>query len=178
MFVNPVPIFKGMVPQISDRYDAAGLGSRVHMGTDIMYRRPAKGGTQLPVYSPNYQMPPGVPALAFAAGKVSRAGVIGTGGRVQIEHGNGLATKYYHLRNIRVKEGDHVKAGQPVGEISHNPAGYQLNHLHFEALKNGIHVDPGPLLANAMKVPAPVGFLGKVGVSIVVGLLAFKYLFK
>jgi len=179
MAVYPVPILAGVTPKVSDSYGYSQRRGRVHPGADIMYRRESKGETQLPVFSPHYRMPNGVPALAYDDGKVLRSSTIGTGGRVEIDHGGGLKTKYYHLRGLRVKAGETVKAGQPLGAIYHNVSGYKLNHLHFEIIKNGSHVDPAPYLASAAKVDAPVmGFLGKVGLSIVAGLLAFKYLFK
>jgi murein DD-endopeptidase MepM/ murein hydrolase activator NlpD len=126
-------------------------------------------------------MPEGVPALAFDDGVVTKSSTIGTGGRVQIDHGGGLETKYFHMRNLRVKVGDRVKAGQPVGTISFNPVGFKLNHLHFETLRNGIQVDPEPIMRTGQMIAAPSelgGFLVNVGISAAIGYLAFKYLFK
>jgi hypothetical protein len=178
MSVYPVPIFKGMIPTLSQGF---GGGSGKHEGVDVMYRKEERGTQNLPEYSPWYYMPTGVPALAYDDGVVTRSSIIGTGGRVEIDHGDGLKTKYYHLQGTpSVKVGQGVKAGQIVGYIYHNVSGYRLNHLHFEVIKNGRHVDPAPYLKNAQKIEAPnmVGFLGKVGASIVAGLLAFKYIFK
>jgi murein DD-endopeptidase MepM/ murein hydrolase activator NlpD len=180
MAVFPVPILKGVIPKISDSYGYSENRGRVHPGADIMYRRESKGTAQLPVFSPFYYMPTGVPALAYDAGRVTRAGMIGTGGRVEIDHGGGLKTKYYHLRSPKVRAGQTVKAGQPVGDIYHNVSGYRLNHLHFEMIKNGSKIDPAPYLANAQKVEAPstAAFLGKVGIAAVAGVLISKYVFK
>jgi len=181
MPVFPVPLLAGIAPRISDSYGYSPVRGRLHAGTDLMYRRPETGKEKLPIFSKNYYMPDGVPALAWDAGTVVKAGQIGTGGRVEIDHGGGLSTKYYHLTNLRVKAGDQVKAGQPVGTIGHNVAGYRLNHLHFEALKNGTAFDPAPLLAKSLKVPPPAsesGFLAKLGISVVLGILISKYVFK
>jgi murein DD-endopeptidase MepM/ murein hydrolase activator NlpD len=175
MPIYPVPILKGVPPEISQGF---GGGSGKHKGVDIMYRREAAGEVQLPVFSKRFRMPGGVPALAFAAGKVVKSSMIGTGGRVEIDHGDGFSTKYYHLRSPKVRVGQTVTAGQPVGDIYHNESGFRLNHLHFEMLKNGSHINPEPLLANAQKIDAPTSFLLKVGVAVGVGLLLSKYVFK
>jgi murein DD-endopeptidase MepM/ murein hydrolase activator NlpD len=166
MIVFPVPVLKGVSPSISQGY---GGGSGNHKGVDVMYRRESKGTADLPVYSPHYRMPNGIPALAYTSGKVLRAGAIGTGGRVEIDHGNGLVTKYYHMRDLRVRAGDTVKAGQAVGTIYHNPSAptatrtpYKLNHLHFEAIKNGQHFNPESMLkvAQMVNAPSPVAAIG------------------
>lgn len=181
MSVFPVPLLAGVAPRISDSYGFSPVRGRVHPGIDIMYPRPAKGAVSLPTQSPHYTMPDGVPALAWEAGTVTKASTIGTGGRVQIDHGNGLSTKYYHLKDLRVKVGDRVNAGHPIGTIWHNVAGYRLNHLHFEMLKNGEHIDPAAFLKLATVIPAPStasSFVVKLGVSVILGVLISKYVFK
>ena len=155
MPVFPVPLLNGMPPRISDGYGYSVVRGRVHEGSDLMYRRPETGASNLPVYAPNFFMPNGVPALAWDNGTVTRAGVISTGGRVEIDHGGGLVTKYFHLRNIKVRSGDRVTAGRPVGTISFNPNSYKLNHLHFEMLKNGKHIDPATMLHLGTMVNPP-----------------------
>ena len=152
----------------------------MHKGEDIMYRRPAAGPAVLPVFSKHYTMPNGVPALAYEGGVVTKASRIGTGDRVEIDHGNGFSTKYFHLRNLKVKPGDRVNAGDAVGSIYHNVSGYKLNHLHFEMHQNGRQFDPAKHLANATKVEAPdtASFLINVGLAIGAGYLLSKYVFK
>lgn len=56
-------------------------------------------------------------------------------------HGNGLRTRYAHLSGIRVRPGDRVQAGTPIGRIGStgNSTG---PHLHFEVLREGRHRDP------------------------------------
>ncbi len=172
MPIFPVPIVAGVSPTISQ-----GFGG-THGGADLMLRRASRGATMLPVYVPNYYMPHGIPALAYDDGVVSRAGTIGTGGRVEIKHAGGLASKYYHMRNLRVKVGDRVKAGQPIATIYHNVVGYKLNHLHYEMFRNGIRINPETLLAKAQKIDAPENFLLKIGLAVGAGLLISKYVFK
>jgi murein DD-endopeptidase MepM/ murein hydrolase activator NlpD len=180
MPIYPVPIFRGMIPKISDNWGHRESSGKLHAGADMAYRRPKTGKQLLPVYTKNYMMPNGVPALAYDGGVVTKSGKIRTGGRVEINHGNGLSTHYLHLRNIRMKVGDKVSAGQPVGTIYHNIDGYKWNHLHFGMMQNGRLFDPANHLAVATKVEAPdnAGFLLNVGLAIGAGLLINKYVFK
>lgn len=185
MSVFPVPLLAGRPPKISQGF---GGGSGNHRGIDIMYRRPSSGAALLPVFSKNYEMPNGVPALAFMAGKVTRASMIGTGGRVRIDHGNGLETAYYHLRKPAMQVGEVVKEGQVVGDIYHNTSAptatrtpYKLNHLHFEVFRNGNAIDPASLLRTARVVAAPISqgaFLIKVTLAVGLGLVLSKYVFR
>lgn len=65
------------------------------------------------------------------------------GNIVTIEHGNGITAKYCALEDIKVKEGDTVKAGDIIGVVATVPA--ECNdeeHLHFEVYKDGIAVSP------------------------------------
>jgi len=79
---------------------------------------------------------------AVAAGLVTFAGErTGFGEMVEINHGNGLATRYCHNEKLLVKQGDMVRKGQDVallGSTGHSTG----PHLHFEVLKNGTQVDP------------------------------------
>jgi murein DD-endopeptidase MepM/ murein hydrolase activator NlpD len=86
--------------------------------------------------------PEGSKISAVAAGLVTYAGDrAGFGMMVEINHGNGLATRYCHNEKILVKQGDMVRKGQDValmGSTGHSTG----PHLHFEVLKNGSQVDP------------------------------------
>jgi len=79
---------------------------------------------------------------AVAAGLVTFAGErAGYGQMVEINHGNGLATRYCHSEKLLVKQGDMVRKGQDVALIG--STGHSTGpHLHFEVLKNGAQVDP------------------------------------
>jgi septal ring factor EnvC (AmiA/AmiB activator) len=86
--------------------------------------------------------PPGTSVTAVAAGLVTFAGErSGYGEMVEINHGNGLATRYCHNEKLTVKQGEMVRKGQEValmGSTGHSTG----PHLHFEVLKNGAQVDP------------------------------------
>lgn len=86
--------------------------------------------------------PEGTKVSSVAAGLVTFAGErSGFGEMVEINHGNGLATRYCHNQKLLVKQGDMVRKGQEVslmGSTGHSTG----PHLHFEVLKNGTQVDP------------------------------------
>lgn len=84
----------------------------------------------------------GDPALASAAGKVTHADRMGGYGlMVEIDHGNGLSTRYAHLSRIEVREGDMVRTGQRVGRVG--TTGRSTGpHLHYETRIHGEAVDP------------------------------------
>jgi len=81
-------------------------------------------------------------AIAVAAGLVTYAGErTGYGQMIEINHGNGLATRYCHNEQLLVKQGDMVRKGQEVALMG--STGRSTGpHLHFEVLKNGTQVDP------------------------------------
>ncbi len=166
MSVYPVPRHPdGRAPIISDSYGYSPKRGRLHAGSDMMYRRKVCGGASLPTRSKCYEMPRGTPALAFGAGVVLRSERIGTGDLVTIDHGGGLHSEYFHMRNRSVRVGQRVLAGEPVGTISYNPIGYQLSHLHFQIRKNGTRVDPAPYVAGAQVVDKPSSMIAKFMVT-------------
>jgi murein DD-endopeptidase MepM/ murein hydrolase activator NlpD len=86
--------------------------------------------------------PEGTRVTAVAAGLVTYAGDrAGFGEMVEINHGNGLATRYCHNEKLLVKQGDMVRKGQELALMG--STGRSTGpHLHFEVLKNGAQVDP------------------------------------
>jgi murein DD-endopeptidase MepM/ murein hydrolase activator NlpD len=88
----------------------------------------------------------GDPIRATAAGIVTIAGWSGGYGKmVEIDHGNGLATRYGHLSQIDVDVGDTVRAGSVVGKLG--STGRSTGpHLHYEVRVKGEAVDPQKFL--------------------------------
>jgi murein DD-endopeptidase MepM/ murein hydrolase activator NlpD len=86
--------------------------------------------------------PEGTKVTAVAAGLVTWAGErSGYGQMVEINHGNGLSTRYAHNETVLVKQGDMVRKGQELALMG--STGRSTGpHLHFEVLKNGTQVDP------------------------------------
>jgi len=83
---------------------------------------------------------------ATAAGKIVHAGPLGGYGNcVEIDHGGGIATRYGHMSQVLVAEGDNVKAGDAIGLIG--STGRSTGpHLHYEVRIDGAPVDPAPAL--------------------------------
>ena len=92
----------------------------------------------------------GEPVRATAAGKVTIAGRDGGyGNMVELDHGNGLSTRYGHLSEIDVKVGQHVRTGEVIGRIG--STGRSTGpHLHYETRINGEPVDPQKFLRAGM----------------------------
>ncbi len=83
---------------------------------------------------------------ATAAGTVTIAGWTGGYGKmVEIDHGNGLATRYGHLSEIDVSVGDKIRIGQVVGKLG--STGRSTGpHLHYETRVDGEPVNPQKFL--------------------------------
>ena len=80
--------------------------------------------------------------VAPGNGKVVKAAWTGGyGNMVEIDHGNGLTTRYGHLSKIEIAEGDTVTRGQLIGLIG--STGRSTGpHLHFELRLNDKPVNP------------------------------------
>jgi murein DD-endopeptidase MepM/ murein hydrolase activator NlpD len=88
----------------------------------------------------------GEPIRATAAGKVTSAGWSGGYGKmVEVDHGNGFATRYGHMSEIGVSVGQSVRIGQTLGRIG--STGRSTGpHLHYETRVDGNAVDPQKFL--------------------------------
>jgi murein DD-endopeptidase MepM/ murein hydrolase activator NlpD len=100
----------------------------------------------------DFRGPKGAPIYAAAKGVVSFAGVrSGYGNCVEIDHGNGLKTRYAHMSRIAAKVGQAVAAGHVIGAIG--STGRSTGpHLHFEVRINDRPVNPRPFLEAATHV--------------------------
>ncbi len=127
--ISSVPLRK---PLLGDPDITSGFGARI----DPFLGRPAMHtGVDL---REDY----GTGVHATAAGKVTIAGPDGGyGNMVEVDHGNGLSTRYAHLSAISVSEGETVEVGQIVGRIG--ATGRATGpHLHYETRIDGEPVDP------------------------------------
>lgn len=105
------------------RVSPGGIGSTYHEGLDI---------------ASSY----GNPVHATANGRITQAGwVNGYGYLVEIDHGNGIKTRYGHNSALLVSVGDQVVQGQTISLIGStgNSTG---PHCHYEVRVNGEAVDP------------------------------------
>lgn len=105
------------------RRDPMGRGLRMHYGIDL-------------------PRPYGTPVRASARGVVVFAGWRGGyGNMVDINHGDGVVTRYAHLSRIEVTRSAVVTAGQQVGRVG-STGRSTGSHLHYEVRVNGRAVDP------------------------------------
>lgn len=75
------------------------------------------------------------------------------GNVVEIDHGNGLSTRYAHCSKVLVKAGTLVKRGQQIALIG--SSGRSTGpHLHFEVLLDGVPQDPARFLAGGASAVA------------------------
>lgn len=111
---------------------SSGFGSRI----DPFLGRPAyHTGIDFREY-------PGAPVFATAPGTVSAAGSNGGYGlMVEIDHGNGITTRYAHLSAILVSEEQAVSVRQVIGRVG--STGRSTGpHLHYEVRIDDDPVDP------------------------------------
>lgn len=91
-----------------------------------------------------------IPALASAAGTVTRVGKYSDWGNlVVINHGGGYETYYAHLYDgsTKVKVGDYVQQGQEIALIG--STGHSTGpHLHIVFVENGVRVDPARFISH------------------------------
>lgn len=91
----------------------------------------------------------GSPIRALADGVVAYTGEKSNYGRtVEINHGNGLTTRYAHAHSVLVKVGDTVKRGDTVALVG--STGRSTGpHIHLEVLKDGRPVNPTKYLRHS-----------------------------
>jgi murein DD-endopeptidase MepM/ murein hydrolase activator NlpD len=127
-----------MVP--NSRPIEGALGSGFGFRSDPFTGRPALH-TGL-----DFSAEPGTPIMAAAGGMVTSTEWHPQYGHLlEIDHGNGLSTRYAHTSRYLVKVGDLVKRGQVVAEVG--TSGRSTGpHLHFEVVVDGVPQDPSKFL--------------------------------
>jgi murein DD-endopeptidase MepM/ murein hydrolase activator NlpD len=133
--------------------------------TDLMRlpsQRPVAGGEQVSAFGNrldpfttgqafhaglDFAAVPGEPILAAAGGLVDVAGFRPDfGWMVEIDHGNGLRTRYAHASRLLVRRGEVVTPGERIALVG--SSGRSTGpHLHFEVLRHGVPVNPRLYLA-------------------------------
>ena len=166
-----LPEFKQKLEEISrvldDRSDKMGVLDSVFMD-DRLARKTIP--TTLPVhlgyYSSNYGYridpitgrstfhtgvdiiaTPGTPVMAAAGGVVSTVQFHPEYGNiVDVDHDNGLTSRYAHLLKSSVKVGDVVMKGQLIAQVG-NTGRTTGPHLHFEVREKGVPLNPNKFFA-------------------------------
>ncbi|WP_328809228.1 M23 family metallopeptidase [Roseibium aggregatum] len=100
----------------------------------------------------DFKAPYGARVYATAPGTVVSAERHGGYGKmVEIRHANGFVTRYAHLSRYQVSEGDHVLAGDLIGNVG--STGRSTGpHLHYEIRRADKPSDPAPFLTAGDKL--------------------------
>ena len=69
----------------------------------------------------------------------------GYGNYIEIDHGNGIITRYAHLEDVSVRVGQRVSKGLVIGTVGMS-GGASAPHVHYEIIREGIQVDPVPYM--------------------------------
>ncbi|MDK2760429.1 MAG: M23 family metallopeptidase [Sphingopyxis sp.] len=90
----------------------------------------------------DYPGPMGSPILAAAPGRVVFVGQkSGYGNVVEVDHGQGILTRYAHLSGFASTVGAQVAAGEQIAKMG-STGRSTGSHLHFEVRLNGVAVNP------------------------------------
>ena len=113
-----------------------------------MRRHPVHGDVRMH-HGLDLAAPTGTPVVAAEPGRVAMAGSRGGYGLVvDIDHGDGVLTRYAHLNTIEVRQGEQLAGGQRLGTVGATGT-VTGPHLHFEVRLQGRSIDPAPWLALA-----------------------------
>lgn len=125
-----------------------------HMGkinNEFGFRRNPFGGRSYEFHSGlDIDGQKGDVVVAPANGVISKAGWQGGyGNLIEIDHGNGLTTRYGHLSKIDIQVGDTVQRSQPIGSVG--STGRSTGpHLHYELRLNEKAINPRRFLPPEM----------------------------
>lgn len=123
-----------------------------HITSGFGYRADPFAGSPAFHAGLDFKGPTGAPIYAAAMGRVAFVGRRpGYGNCVDIDHGNGLRTRYAHMSAFRTSVGAKVRVGQVIGAVG--STGRSTGpHLHFEVRLHGQPVNPRPFLEVAPNV--------------------------
>lgn len=85
----------------------------------------------------------GTPIHATADGVIAieQISFSGYGKMIEIDHGFGYHSRYAHMHDFAVRQGQHVKRGELIGYVGDTGLS-TAPHLHYEVMINGQHVNP------------------------------------
>lgn len=131
-FANPIPGAK-ISSRFGYRKDPFNGRSAMHSGMD-------------------FKAPRGTPVRATGDGVIVRAGRKGGYGKVvEVQHKNGLITRYAHLSRISVKNGQRVNVGQVIGKVG--STGRSTGpHLHYEVRQGKTARNPSKYMQVGFKL--------------------------
>jgi murein DD-endopeptidase MepM/ murein hydrolase activator NlpD len=112
---------------------ASGFGMRVHPIYKVK-----KMHTGI-----DFAAPIGTPIYATADGKIDEVSVrfSGYGKMIIIDHGFGYKTRYAHMHDFAVRQGQNIKRGELIGYVGDTGLS-TAPHLHYEVFMNGEFINP------------------------------------
>ncbi len=123
---------------VRDGWPSSGFGRRKDPFTDV----PAMH------LGLDFSAPRGSPIYATADGRVISAGWHKEFGRtVEIDHGNGIVTRYAHNDKLTVKRGQMVSRGQIIATVGRSGRA-TAPHVHYEVRIDGVPVNPWKYILN------------------------------
>lgn len=106
----------------------------------------------------DFAAPRGTPIVAASGGVVTEARYVpGYGKMVEINHGNGLVTRYAHASSLSVKMGELVTKGQQIARVGSTGRSTGA-HLHFEVRVADHPLDPKLFLEDGQ---LPIGMVAE-----------------
>jgi murein DD-endopeptidase MepM/ murein hydrolase activator NlpD len=113
----------------------SGFGTRINPYHKGNYHHPGV----------DFAVPKGTSIFATASGTIvdiSRSNLeVGYGNYIDIDHGNGVTTRYAHLDQIQVRMHQKVSKGTVIGTAGMS-GGAVAPHLHYEIIRNNEQVNP------------------------------------
>jgi murein DD-endopeptidase MepM/ murein hydrolase activator NlpD len=123
-----IPAIKPINGRYGDRF-----GVRVH---PILKIRKMHNGIDIVADKGTKIFAPGAGKVIFAGYKRS------TGYTIEIDHGFGYQTRYFHLSKLNVRKGQKVKRGELLGLSGRSGTLCNGPHLHYEVRYNGVPLNP------------------------------------
>ena len=148
--INPILTSFAQAPSapINPSASSLPLSSKVDISSDFGMRADPFSGLWQEHRGIDLKAQFGSPILATNAGTVNFAGYLpGYGNTVEIDHGQGVLTRYGHAERVLVKSGDLVQASQTIAYVG--SSGRSTGpHLHFEVSQNHSLINPRGFLGD------------------------------
>lgn len=121
----------------------SGFGLRVNPFHKGLYHHPGV----------DIAMPRGTPVIATGSGTVTQLKKsdlqAGYGNYVELDHGEGIVTRYAHLEEILVRYGARIQKGDTIATVG-TSGGSVAPHVHYEILRNEHNIDPISFMVEGM----------------------------
>lgn len=146
-FIETEMLYRAAGTRLVPSYEPLPDGS---MGSRYGYRTDPFTGRATMHEGIDFNAPTGTPILAAGGGTVVFAEMHPSyGNQIDIDHGDGVLTRYAHASVLLVKQGDIVKQGQKIAEVGSTGRSTGA-HLHFEVRNGGESKDPLAFLQNGV----------------------------